>query len=211
MKGGFPMTDFLEPKIQPLVEALNTWPGIKTFSSCEGHEIPDSKSIPHVTFTCMDETNLREICERLRGTRWTITLEDFSYGAELHFTLRYAPKGLNERAVLQEIQDMIPSVADLLSRGTHFRAHRIRNLFPRLECSKCHTHAFRVEADIHFSLAYMDRIHPTLAIEEIGSANITCDHCKQAVKTGPEAVSETWNLIDRTNNEGMLCTEPKKQ
>ena len=204
------MTDFVEPKIRPLVEALNTWPGIETFSSCEGHENRDSKSIPHVTFTCRDEADLREICERLRGTRWTITLEDFSYGAELHYTLRYTPKSLNERPLLQELQEMIPAIADLLRTGTHFRPHRIRNFFPRLECPQCHARVFRVEADVRFGLAYADRMYATLTIQEIGSAEILCEQCMKSVKSGREAVAETWNLIDRTNNDGRLFTEPKE-
>ena len=68
------MTDFLESKIKPLVEALDTWPEIEAFSSCEGHKSPDWRSIPHVTFTCDDGSTLRKICERLRGTQCLIAL-----------------------------------------------------------------------------------------------------------------------------------------
>ena len=202
------MTDFLEPKIKPLVEALNSWPGIKTFSSCEGHETPGWQSIPHVTFMCDDDGTLREICERLRGTRWKITLEDFSHGSDLHLTLRYLPKSLEDRPTTQELQAGIPSIADMLHCKTMFEPPRIENTFPVVTCRACGETSFRVQAQIDFHLGYEDGLYPKLVIQDIEAARITCDHCSKDVKTGQNAITETWALIHRANNEGTLLTGP---
>ena len=205
------MTDFLEPKIKPLVEALNTWPGIRTFSSCEGHETSGGQSIPHVTFMCKDDGTLREICERLRGTAWKIALEDFSHGPELHFTLRYLPRSLGDQPTIDELQAGIASIADMLRRDTVLDPPRIENTFPVEVCPTCGETSFGVQAQIEFDLVYGDRLYPTLAIQEIQAARITCNHCSAEIKTGQRAVTRTWDMIHRANNEGALFTDPRKE
>jgi hypothetical protein len=203
-KGGASMTDFLERKIKPLVEALDTWTGIRTFSSCEGHESPDWRSIPHVTFTCDDSSTLRELCERLRGTRWRITLEDFSHGHELHYTMRYVPRRLQDKPVLQDIQAGIPSIADMLRKDTRFEPQGVENNFPILTCPKCHGNAFGLQANMEFDLAYVDRFYLKMKIRNIDSACITCQLCSEKIKSGSDAVTETWRVMDRANKEGLL-------
>ena len=59
------MTEFLEPKIESLVEALNSWEGIKTYSSCEGHNLHGSGPGPYVTFSCDDIKILGAISRKL--------------------------------------------------------------------------------------------------------------------------------------------------
>jgi len=39
------MTDILEPRIRPLVDALNATGIVQTFSSCEGHFRPDEQTL----------------------------------------------------------------------------------------------------------------------------------------------------------------------
>jgi len=198
------MTDFLESKIKPLVEALDTWPGTETFSSCEGHKSPDWRSIPHVTFTCDDGSSLREICERLRGTQWRITLEDFSHGPELHYTIRYVPRRLEDKPILQEIQEGIPSIADMLRKDTRFEPQGVEDNFPILTCPKCRGNAFGIQANIKFDLAYADRFYPKLKIRDIYAARITCQLCSEEIRTGKGAITETWRIVDRANKEGVL-------
>jgi hypothetical protein len=198
------MTDFLESKIKPLVEALNTWPGIETFSSCHGHETEDWRSIPHVTFTCEDDTSLREICDRLRGTRWRVTLEDFSHGPELHHTLRFVPRRLTENPSLLEIQAAIASLADMLSKDTLFRPCGLENNFPVLACPKCQGNAFSIQTRIDFALSYIEGLHPSLGVEEIGSARIMCRQCFEEISTGREAAAEVRLILDRADREGTL-------
>jgi len=206
-KGGASMTDFLESKIKPLVEALDTWPGIETFSSCEGHKSPDWRSIPHVTFTCDDGSTLREICERLRGTQWRITLEDFSHGPELHYTMRFVPRRLEDKPVLRILQEGIPSIADMLRKDTRFEPQVVENNFPILTCPKCHGNAFGLQANIEFNLAYADRFYPKLEIRDIDAATITCQLCSEEIRTGSDAITETWRIVDRANKEGLLGAE----
>jgi hypothetical protein len=206
-KGGAFMADFLESKIKPLVQALDTWPGIKTFSSCEGHESPDWRSIPHVTFTCDDDATLREICERLRGTQWRIILEDFSHGPELHYTIRYVSRRLEDKPALQNIQEGIPSIADMLRKDTPFGRQSVENNFPILTCGKCRGSAFGLQANIEFNLSYVDRFYPKLEIGNIDTACITCQHCSEEIMTGSDAITETWRLVDRANKEGPLGAE----
>lgn len=151
------VNDFIEPKIKPLVEALNSWEGINTFSSCEGHNHEDRS--PFVTFDCEDIEALQEISKNLFGTSWRIVLNDLaiSKGDDHHYTLRYAPKNLFHEVSIKEIQEEIPKIADLLHvEGSG--PEEIKNSFPVLKCKYCGSEEFRInDCWLTFSLGYHER------------------------------------------------------
>ena len=109
------MTDFLEPKIEPLVEALSSYRGIETFSSCDEQCF---ESDPHVSFRCRDTDALKAITQKLSGTSWKIVIEDWPSGGtgNILYTLRYVPFGLFRGMTLETIYDDIKHISKLLKK-----------------------------------------------------------------------------------------------
>ena len=133
-KGGGSMTDFLESKIKPLVEALDTWPEIETFSSCEGHKSPDSEVNPSCDFYVRRWLNLERNMRKAQRNAMANNPGGVSHGPELHYTIRYVPRRLEDKPVLRNIQEGIPSIADMLRKDTHFERQGVENNFPVLTC-----------------------------------------------------------------------------
>lgn len=82
----------IDPLIEPLVISLNRLAGVRTTSSCQGH---DDDRRPHVAFYC-DEDTLRLILAaitvlnlaELRQVRAYVEILDYD-GATLHVVLRF--------------------------------------------------------------------------------------------------------------------------
>ena len=196
------MTDFLEEKIRPLVEALSTWPDIKTFSSCEGHPTEGPGSIPHVAFRCDDTDTLSDLCRRLKDTHWTITLQDFAITSEgVAYTLRPVPGELQESMILEEVQSEISQISELISKeGVK---PEIENHFPVRECPECGGTSFDIAAVIAFELGYKRDIIPKLTFDTVHFGEISCKQCGSTTD-GEEAKEQVWELFRReVNNYGF--------
>ena len=204
------MTHFVEPKIRPLVEALHSWQGIETFSSCEGH--PNSsgpRSIPHVTFTCEHAHCLKELCAGLKGTGWKITLDDLATGPDVHYTLRYVPNNLNERRTLEEIQAQVHSIADIICPNACDLddSGPVKDNYPVLNCPNCDGASLWVEADICFDLEYSEDVYPAMQIRQVPSGKIVCKECSEEIRVDDPA-GEIWQLINRAHAYNVLDTSP---
>ena len=141
------MTEFLEPKIKLLVEALNSWEGIKTYSSCEGHALHGSGPGPYVTFSCGDQKILGAISRKLIGTSWKIVLDDIAISKKaIHYTLRYVFEDLYEKLELEKMQEEIPRIAELIKKGATDKPQIIEDMFPVLSCHECNKNSFLIKS-----------------------------------------------------------------
>jgi DNA-directed RNA polymerase subunit RPC12/RpoP len=191
--------DFLDPKIKPLVECLNTWKGIETFSSCEGH----GNSIPFVCFTCNEgfEKSLEEISERLRQTSWRIVLGDLAFSKDgTIYTLRYISQVVSSGMVLPslgELQDQIPGIVErLLGQDKPKKQEFIENMFPIIDCPYCGSETVDVVFCFNTSLSYDSSNYPVFKMNERqNKMTISCPECEEWIDE-PEAMEELYLIID---------------
>ena len=200
------MTSFIDPKIRPLVEALNSWEGVETYSSCEGHE---GETNPFVSFSCGDKKTVRRICEKLheRETTWRISIDDtvktYAEDADFVYTLSSLPVNLIIESGMKEIQDEIPEIAEILVGGVNNpqKAKQIKNNFPVMKCPHCGSESFKIDANITFYLHYGKRSRrPILEGEDFPEyADFECVECRNSLELeGPE--DEFCKLLGRVEN-----------
>jgi len=188
------VNDFIEPKIRPLVEVLNSWDGFRTFSSCDGHKNDPMRDIPHVAFTCDDNELLADISGRLFKTSWKITLTDKSasigrseedgtkvYG--LHYTLRPIPD--LSGATLEDLQAEIPEIAKKLLKSN--KTQDIKNNFPVLQCPDCENESFRISGFMDFDLEYSQARIPELLFDFETNVDIVCNECAEVFEVDDPA------------------------
>lgn len=188
------MNAFIEPKIKPLVEALTSL-GIKTFSSCEGHEHEERWDVPHVTFKCNDNELLSNISSKLFKTLWKIVLNDDKkaltvttqedgnkeYG--LHYILRPIPE--LSGATLEDLQAEIPMIAKKLNESNE--PQEIENRFPVLQCPNCENESFTISGYMDFDLEYSQARIPQLAFDWERDINIICRECGEELEVDDPA------------------------
>jgi hypothetical protein len=201
--------EFLDPKIKPLVDTLNSWKGVQTFSSCEGHS--ETKSIPFACFTCEEghEESLEQITECLIGTYWKVILEDSGFSKKgTMYTLRYIPErfflGMT-LPTLEELQDQIPEIAATLSSEMKSEEKkRIKNNFPVITCPDCGSEIFSVAFQFNAFLGYDLYNYPVFAMDwpDPNQITITCKKCHEDVDD-TEAIKELFEII-----KGRIARRP---
>jgi len=199
------MTDFIEPQIVPLVEALNSWEGIRTYSSCEGHDLHGSGPGPYVTFFCCNQKILGTISKKLIGTYWKIVLDDVAISKkDIHYTLRYVFEDLHETLSLEKMQAEIPRIASLIKSGISDGPRATENMFPVLRCPECNANAFIITANLKLTLGYeSNTLNPTIMIYAGSSGKICCDTCDSEIDF-ENPIDEIMGLITRTHVRGKV-------
>ena len=189
----------IEPKIKPLVEVLNSWDGVKTFSSCEGHE---GTNEPHVTFTCYNVDSLKKILSELKNTSWKIILNDWATTeGGFHYTLRYAPIGFyTDSEDLKETQGEISEIVELLSKKS-FKPATIENKFPALKCKACGEERFTIETISSFDLSYHYRSRlPQIEMDKGSNIIFECWECYEQLEL-EDTLSKFMDLLNKADIE----------
>lgn len=205
------MTEFLEPKIKLLVEALNSWEGIKTYSSCEGHALHGSGPGPYVTFSCDDQKILGAISRKLIGTSWKIVLDDVAISKKaIHYTLRYVFEDLYEKLELEKMQAEIPRIAELIKKGATDKPQVIEDMFPVLRCHECNKNSFLIISNMMLRLGYeSNTLSPRLLVYSNSSGKICCDNCdSELIFENP--IDKIMELITRTHIKGKILRRVSK-
>jgi len=199
------MIDFLEPKIKILVEALTSWEGVRTYSSCEGHDSQGSGPGPYVTFSCDNQKMLRAISKKLVGTSWKIVLDDVAISKnDIHYTLRYVFEDLYETLSIETMQAEIPRIAALVKSETPDKPKAIENLFPVLRCPECNANSFLLNANMMLNLGYEpETLTPKLLIYSRSSGKICCEKCASEIDF-ENPLDEIMGLITRTYVRGKV-------
>ena len=206
------MTEFLEPTIKSLVEALNSWEGINTYSSCEGHALHGSGPGPYVTFSCDDMQILEIISKKLIGTSWKIVLDDIAISKKaIHYTLRYVAGDLFEKPNLEEMQAEIPQIAALITSGTSDRPQVIEDMFPVLRCPGCNQNSFTINANMILRLEYeSNTLNPRLLVHSSSSGSVCCNHCESELDF-ENPLDEIMGFITRTHIRGKILRRVRKK
>jgi hypothetical protein len=206
------MTEFLESKIKSLVEALNSWEGIKTYSSCEGHNFPGSGPGPYVTFSCGDKKILGAISRKLIGTSWKIVLDDIAISKKaIHYTLRYVFEDLYENLSLEKMQAEISRIAELIKKGVPEKPQVIEDMFPVLRCPECKKNSFLIKANMILSLGYESKtLNPRLLVYSNSSGEICCDNCGSELDF-ENPIDNIIELITRTHIRGKVLRRVGKK
>jgi len=206
------MSEFLEPKIKLLVEALNSWEGIKTYSSCEGHELRGSGPGPYVTFSCDDKKILGAISKKLIGTSWKIVLDDIAISKKaIHYTLRYVFEDLYEKLHLEKMQAEIPRIAELIKKEVTDKPQVIEDMFPVLRCPECNNNSFLLKSNMMLSLGYeSNTLNPRLLVYSNSSGKICCDNCDSELDF-ENPIDKIMELIMRTHIRGKILRKISKK
>jgi len=206
------MSEFLEPKIKSLVEALNSWEGVKTYSSCEGHELRGSGPGPYVTFSCDDKKILGAISKKLIGTSWKIVLDDIAISKKaIHYTLRYVFEDLYEKLHLEKMQAEIPRIAELIKKEVTDKPQVIEDMFPVLRCPECNNNSFLLKSNMMLSLGYeSNTLNPRLLVYSNSSGKICCDNCDSELDF-ENPIDKIMELIMRTHIRGKILRKISKK
>jgi len=206
------MSEFLEPKIKLLVEALNSWEGVKTYSSCEGHELRGSGPGPYVTFSCDDKKILGAISKKLIGTSWKIVLDDIAISKKaIHYTLRYVFEDLYEKLHLEKMQAEIPRIAELIKKEVTDKPQVIEDMFPVLRCPECNNNSFLLKSNMMLSLGYeSNTLNPRLLVYSNSSGKICCDNCDSELDF-ENPIDKIMELIMRTHIRGKILRKISKK
>jgi transcription elongation factor Elf1 len=206
------MTEFLEPKIESLVEALNSWEGIKTYSSCEGHNLHGSGPGPYVTFSCDDIKILGAISRKLIGTSWKIVLDDIAISKKaIHYTLRYVFEDLYESLNFEKMQAEIPRIAELIKKGASDKPQVIEDMFPVLRCPECNKNSFLIKSNMMLSFGYeSNTLNPKLLVYSNSHGKICCDNCGSELDF-QNPIDKIMELITRTHIRGKILRRVSKK